>query len=1618
MARWSGWGAVPGVFDESQQAWQNTRTQLHELLSDEAYAAARRTTVNAHYTDPAYIGIMWDTLQRLGFDEGEVFEPGCGAGTFIGLAPDGARMTGIELDPTSARVAGALYPDATIRTESIADTRFPADHFDAAVGNVPFADIRLHDTRHNAGGHSLHNHAIIKSLALTRPGGLVAVLSSHHTLDAQNPAARREMNQLADLLGAVRLPSGAHRRAAGSEVLTDLMVFRRREPDQEPASTAWETVTEREVGGEGVRVNAYFDAHPEHVLGEMSVDHGMYGAQTLRVEADLARTPEQLRTALEGIVESAREQGLVGTPRQQEREVSREPVAQAPEGLWDGHLLDQGNEGFAVVHAGTAEPHQVPASQHVELRALLGLRDAARELLEHEAGTAEDTATTDDLRTDLRSRYDGYVQRYGPINWFQLRQTGRVNEDTGEPRMARVTPPVMRHLRTDPFAALVRGLESFDETTQHATPAALLHQRVVAPRAQVLGADTPAEALAVTLDMRGRVDLDDIADLLGQDTTSARQALGELVYHDPNRQELVPAPDYLSGNVREKLDAARAAAENDPDLAVNVTALERVQPEQLGADEIEARMGAAWIGVEDHRAFLVDILGDERLQIEHPGGAMWAVRGNSHTLAATSEWGTERVPAPRIAEAVLEQKTITVTDDDGDGKRILNPRETTAAQEKAAEMQQRFAEWVWEDPTRADRLVDEYNRRFNSIVLRDYDQAGEQLSLPGLASTFTPRAHQRAAVARMISEPAVGLFHEVGAGKTAEMVMGATELQRLGMVRKPAVVVPNHMLEQFSREWLQLYPQARVLAASAHDLTGDKRRDFVARAATNDWDAVILTRSAFERIPVSTQTESRYIDQEVSALRDMLENSRNGQSLTVKRLEKQVMRAEEAMAKKLDTERDPGITFEATGIDYLVVDEMHDYKNLRTVSNIRDAAIDGSNRASDLHMKLDYLRERHGDRVVTAATATPIANSVTEAHVMQRYLRPDLLEHAGVADFDSWAATFGQTVTEMEMAPTGGGSYRQMTRFAKFQNVPEMLRMWHTFADVKTADDLALPKPAIRERDDGQRQAQTVLIDPSPEISDYVADLGERAERVRNRGVDPREDNMLKISTDGRKAALDLRLVTENAATADTTSKLDVAADTIAAIWKDHRDNRYTEPETGEPSPTPGGLQLVFCDLGTPTEERWNAYDELRDELATRGVPADGVRFVHEAKNDTEKARLFAAARAGHVDVLVGSTAKMGVGTNVQARAVALHHIDCPWRPADIDQREGRALRQGNQNAEVGIYRYAVEGSFDSYSWQTVERKAKFIGQIMRGSLDVREMEDIADNALSFAEVKALASGDPLVLEKAEADNDLARLERLERAHGRNQSAIRVRIDRANEQLTAAETHLPQLEEAVAQSVSTKGDAFHATIAGNTYTDRTEAAAALRAWSASHVPPTGARAGAHQLGTLADLGGHTITGRVEPGSLGQPAHVLLSLDGVPRTESHTSLETMHADGLGLIRHLENKVADLPKTIDRTQTEREHATKELDQAHEAVAKPFKHADDLAAARDRVQDITARMHSTNETEHPAPAAEDPGATVRAAFPASPRPDLRPTPHQAQTVPAHTRPNQNRHDHEPER
>ncbi len=1657
LARWSGWGPVPGVFDpdrddNSTYAW--AREELAGLLDEDELRAARRTILNAHYTDAAVVQVIWAAVRQLGFAGGDVLEPGCGSGNFIGFAPPAARMVGVELDPTTAAVCAALYPQAQILAENFADTRIRDGTFDLVVGNVPFGQISLADRRHNPAGHRIHDHFIIKGLHLLRPGGIMAVLTSHYSMDRANPAARREIAGLADLLGAVRLPAGAMARAAGTEAVIDLLLLRRREDDRPAAaSEPWETTRTVVVGEDEqeVRVNAYFLDHPDRVLGRLGAG-GLYRADELMVigERDCASA---LAAALAGIVADVESTGLSYSDTPADARAENRPIAfvaavkQHPE----GYLTALPDGRFTQVVDGQRQPYRPPKTQAAELRDLLGLRDTVLRLLAAEAASGDDTDEIGRLRAELDRRYDGCAGRYGPINRYNTYPTGKVDDHTGELTVRRLAP-AQGGFRTDPFANVVYALERFDEDTQTATKADIFTMRAIAPRVPKLGADTPEDAIAICRDTYGELSLDRVAWLLGVDETQARLRLGVLVFDEPGTGRLVLAAEYLSGDVRAKLEQACTAAAQDDRYAPNVDALTAVKPRDLTPEEIRVRPGASWVSGDVVQQFLRELLDDPTLVVEHgDGGTGWEVTSKRRgTTAATSTWGTGRMSAVAIAQALLQQRPVRVYDlDPSTERRTLNPDATLAAQAKATEINERFAEWLWEEPQRATEHTVLYNRRFNSLVLRSYDDT--TLSLPGLALTFKPHPHQYAAVARIINEPSVGLFHEVGAGKTAEMVMGAMELRRLGLARRPLIIVPNHMLEQFSREFLQLYPRANLLAASSADLAAARRRLFQARVTTGDWDAVIMTHRAFEQVAMSSQFQRTYLRSKVDKLKRRLAAAEAAKHKhLVKQLEASIARAEERIKKKLETKKDPGLTFEMMGVDYLFVDEGHLFKNLERSSKIPGMGVIGSNRATDLDMKLHWLRETN-DRVCTIATATPIANSIGEVHTMLMYLAPELMERLRIDEFDAWAATFGETVEGVEVVPEGGG-LRVNSRFAKFYNVPELLRILHQVADVKTGDDLNLPVPRLRQREDGQRAPQIVVVPPSDELSEFLTALVDRADRVRHGLVDPTEDNLLKITHHGRSAAMDLRLVPPTAAEIAAVltrhgvfgpgigdgdgrgngeavdaaartiasawarnrpnplepntvywptdlgdgsdaapwpgplpeeareellairsidpaapSKLTTAADTIARIYAEHRDDVFTD-EDGRPHPRPGALQIVFSDLGVPADG-WSAYGELCKQLVARGVPRNQIRFMHEADNDAEKAQLFAAARDGRVSVLIGSTEKMGVGTNVQARAVALHHLDCPWRPADLQQREGRILRQGNQNAEVDIFRYVTEGSFDGFMWQTVARKAQFIAQMMRGRLDVREIEDIGDAALSYNEVKALATGNPLLLDQAALQAEVTKLERLERAHHREHDRLAWVGRETGHEIRVLRAEVDEIEALRQRRVETTGGKSGITVLGRHTTERKQAnLLLLEAMNAVSAPPGGGRR------QIATIGGFTVAAEIRwNGALGKRI-LHIDMPELPNAEL-TLAENELAGGADLVARLENRLRGLD--IRARQLKRDLAAfeEETERLGAALDQPFKHIETLRIARTRLEDVNARIAEQSASAPPGspPPAE---------------------------------------------
>ena len=1618
LAGWPGWGATPQLFDENDPRYEDQRNRLKAVWSDQEWAAARRTVLNAHYTAPEYAEAIWSAVTAAGFAGGQVLEPGCGAGVFIATAPTSAQMTGIELDPTTAQIARLTHPTARILTESFADTTLDHDGYDAVVGNVPFGKLALYDPEYNAGKHSIHNHFIIKSLRLTKPGGIVAVLTSRHTLDAKDESARRAIAEHGALLGAVRLPGGAHQQVAGTDVITDLLIFRRHLPGQvDQLEPTWLTTHEMDLPGGQVRVNDYFDAHPDHVLGEMSTASGRFGPE-LKVAMAVA-TPTavaaELHAVATAIATAAATAGhgwaatghtVTDRPRPASRGGHDHPIGHLGQDA-DGTLWAQGLTGRVPV---AATPKVA-----IEVRRLLELRDAAVKLLTLEATPTTEAAELATARDQLNAAYDTYHASHGPVARMVTRATGKLDED-GEPIIRRIYPPAIQLLRGDPHFATVAALEHYDDETETARKAEIFSTRVIGATTAATTADSAEDAIAISMDRLGRIDLDYISDLLGIEVATATEKLKGLVFVDPGLDEhperpsddrLVTRAEYLSGDVRRKLKRVRQLVAARPELADNITALEEVQPAELGPAEIDVTPNAAWLPTATVRQWLETITGKDVIAERIAGTWKMRIKG-SPSLVVQQKYSTDQVSVHQVLTKVLNGDDLKVTKEITVGdttRRVVDVDATAALVEVAETVSDHFQDWIWRDPERADELQERYNDLFNGITLRSYD--GVELTLPGKAAGFQPRPHQHAAVARMIAEPSCGLFHEVGAGKTAEMVMGVMELKRLGMITKPAIIVPNNMLEQFTREFKQIYPAASVLAAGGADLARsgdhDGRKLFVARAAMGSWDAIIITQNAFTRIGLGADSEQAFIQAKKTEFEQQLTDMRNSQlsADTVKTVENKIARYEERLKELTTIPRDrAALSFEETGIDYLVVDEAHGYKNLSVETSVADLQkAKGSQKATDMEMKLWYLREvADRDRVCTMATATPIANSMIEMYVMQRYLRPDLLAQAGVLSADAWAAQFTRQVPAVEQ--TIAGEFRMVTRTAAFRNIPELLKMWHTAADVKTAADLNLPVPALRPRDsDGERAPEVVSVSATGKQRALIESLLARAEQVRGGLVDPTTDNMLKISSDGRTIAMDARLVDESLTPepGEETKIGTAAAPRIHAIWRDHQHTLYKAPD-GTDATLPGALQIVFADRGTPSE-RWNAYEALKAELVTLGMPAESVRFIHDAATDEQKAALFTACRDGRVAVLIGSTERMGTGTNIQHRAIALHHLDCPWRPADVTQREGRLVRQHNQNPEVGIFRYVTKGSFDGYMWQTVTRKAKFIEQVLAGRLDVREMEDLGETTLSFAEVAAIAADDMRILEKAQLESEVTKLRRAQRAFTRGTTAAKMRLASIESRLPTLQGQVEVGTVLIERRKETRGDAFRASLSGYGIAPGSAAAqiadrrefgqqllAALR-YGAERLRPSRYNPGPLLLGTGAKLGGLEFHTDVRDTTITNGGTTLsIHLRELPEVRveiSGSELETV--DVLALTQRLERRVAGMDAQVHRWLADIDELERNQSELEAIVAAPWGKADELTVKAARLDDLVRELARDKDTEPEKPNPTSPRPAHRVEAPA---------------------------------
>jgi len=1364
---------------ERTPAWQQLGARLRGLLTPEEGTAAQQATATSFYTSPTVTTAIWRVLVGLGFAGGQVLEPGCGSGLFIAATPAGLPVswTGVERDPVSARIAGLLHPHARIIPAPLERVSLPPAGFAAAVGNVPFADVTPYDPCAPK-KLSLHNYFIWRAVRAVHPGGLIAVVTSRFTLDSEEPRARELLAEDADLVGAVRLPSGAFREY-GTDVVTDLLVLRRRtSTPADGAAATW--LAARHQPQLRTAVNGYFLSHPEQVLGRFGTAGGAYHGQVLDVVFDGDRASEleaALTAAVERIVAAGVQQRHTYTPR-------RDPTA-IPD---DVVLVDKAGRKDGSFHLVNEVVHQVSSGRLVrvpragaELRALIQLRDAILALLDAEADPDAADQVLAPLRATLNRRYDRYVATYGPLNRCTLVQ-GPPDEDTGLPTWSRRRPP-MGGFRDDPDYVTVLALELYNDDTRTATKAPIFHQRVNRRPQRPQRARDAADAVALCLDEHGHLDLETIARLLAISPGQVPAILGDLAYLDPAEQRWVPADEYLSGDVREKLDLAHAAAARAPDrYAGNLAALQAVQPTDLGAEQIRVKLGAPWVDARDIQAFLVETVGGQVTVRHEPLTATWEVTADRWTAssgAATTQWGTGRINAYELVQLACNGGAPVIYDEielaDGTTTRVRNVSETMLAEAKLQALNERFATWLWEDPERTDRLVAVYNRRYNAVVLRRFD--GSHLTFPGLAEWFTPYSAQRDIVYRIGATPAALCGFAVGGGKTAAMFMAAFTLRRLGLAAKPMIVCPNHLLEQTAQEGKRLFPSANILMANSEDVDREHRKRFAARCAVGDWDAVVITHSAFTALAVHPDTEATWLATQIELYRQAamaLGEGEERSSRTVKRIAKAADRLEARQRERLDHRTDDGVSFEQLGVDYLLVDEAHYYKRLGFPTKMEGFSVEASTRATDLALKLWWLRGRNpGGRCGAFFTGTPISNSLAELFVLLTYLMPDRLAKLRIDSFDAFAGMFIEFRTQIEV-DVSGASFRLHRRPAKFTNVPELRMLLGEVADIRTRQTLGLATP--------DAEFTTVVVRASAELQAFVATLVARADKIRAGGVDRSTDNMLAICNDGRAAALDLGLVGIHT---DDAGKVGAVIEEVAAIWRQTADNRYPGRD-GDPSPLPGALQVVFCDLGTPNRHKGTqVYGKIRRGLIAAGIPADRIRWVHSAKTDAAKAALFADCRAGRVSVLLGSTDKLGVGTNIQDRCVALHDADAPYRPADLGQRHGRGLRPGNHNRRVRINRYVSEGSFDSYMWQMLERKAAFIAQILTGELTAREVEDVDATSLSYAEVKALATGQPLLLEAAGVAAEIARLRNLAAGHTRAQRRLN---DDLNTLLGQAET--------------------------------------------------------------------------------------------------------------------------------------------------------------------------------------------------------------------------------------
>ena len=1527
LAKYVGWGGLADAFDETKTNWASEYQELKSLLSAEEYDSARESTLNAHYTSPVIIKAIYDAMERMGFSKGNILEPAMGIGNFFGMLPEKmqeSRLYGVELDGITGRIARQLYPNADVKITGFEKTDYPNDFFDVAIGNVPFGQYKVADRAYDKHNFLIHDYFFAKALDKVRPGGVVAFVTSKGTMDKKSPEVRKYLAQRAELLGAIRLPNTAFKENAGTEVTSDILFLKKRDRviDIEPD---WVHLCENE---DGIAMNQYFADHPEMIMGKMEMVSGQFGMEatcTPDTTISLSKQLEKAISHIEGSIDEVEFDEL-------DDELAREAIPADP-GVknYSYTIVD---ERVYYRENSIMKPVDVSETMEQRMKGMVQIRDCTQELIDYQLNEyPEDMIKS--KQAELNELYDAFSKKYGLIN----SQTNK------------------RAFNQDSSYCLLCSLEKLDDEGNFKGKADMFSKRTIKKAEVVTSVDTASEALAVSLGERARVDLTYMSELTGKSEEEVAKELARVIFQNPVTEKWETADEYLSGNVREKLATARVFAENRPEFAINVTALEGVQPKELDASEIEVRIGATWIEPKYIEDFMretfetPDYLFDRNLvgvQYSDVTG-QWNVKGKNADRGnslVNMTYGTSRANAYRILEDSLNLRDTRIFDtieEDGKEKRVLNKKETMLASQKQEAIREAFKDWVFRDPERRQTLCAKYNELFNSTRPREYD--GSHLKFPGMTPDITLRPHQLNAVAHQLYGDNTLLAHCVGAGKTFEMIAAAMESKRLGLCQKSLFVVPNHLTEQWASDFLRLYPGANILAATKKDFEPANRKKFCSRIATGDYDAVIIGHTQFEKIPLSMERQAAMIERQITEIEMAIEavKAEKGERYTIKQMEKTKKSLDARLSRLNDTSRkDNVVTFEQLGVDRLFVDESHNYKNLflyTKMRNVAGIAQTEAQKSSDMFAKCQYMDELTGGKGITFATGTPISNSMTELYTNMRYLQYSTLQKLGLGNFDSWAATFGETQTAIELAPEGTG-YRAKTRFAKFFNLPELISLFKESADIQTPDMLKLPVP--------EAEYENVVLKPSEYQKEMVQSLADRAEAVRDRKVEPHVDNMLKITNDGRKLALDQRLINDMLPDEDN-SKSTTCVDKAFEIWEETKEQK--------------SAQLIFCDLSTPKGDgTFNVYEDICNKLKEKGVPPEEIAFIHDANTEKRKAELFAKVRSGQVRFLLGSTAKMGAGTNVQDRLIALHHLDVPWRPSDIEQQEGRILRQGNMNDKVKIFRYVTEGTFDSYSWQLIENKQKFIGQIMTSKSPVRSCEDIDEAALSYAEVKALATGNPYIKEKMDLDIQVSKLKLLKANHTSQRYRLEDNIAKHYPmQITALKERLEGYRADIQTYAAHKPvdkDAFSMKIGNRTNTDKKEAGAALIDMCRSAKQP-------NMAVTIGEYQGFKMSVSFDSFF----SKFTISLKGSLSHEVEIG-----ADPLGNLQRLSNALEGMTGKMADVEQKLSNVEHQLETAKVEVTKPFAQEQELAEKLERLAELNTLLNMDEKGDNALDMGDD--------------------------------------------